>query len=493
MKLTSVKLIGFVSIAILILPFSFALASETNGVIDSTYKYAWSENIGWINFGCDNCNVHITDTEVTGNAWSDSYGWINLNPSGSGVINNNEGALSGQVWGENIGWIDFSGVTIDNSGYFNGHASGNITGSISFNCANNSSCGSSDFKLQTDWRPASIRSNSNGGGGIIQGTFDKPEAPSGGFRIAINNDADTTGSRIVNLSFNAGLNVKKIAISNTSSFIGASQDLYASTRKWDLCSKFAGTVELQNCIEGSHTVYVKFYTRFGRASKVFSDSIIYKKSSKKIGKQGQFVATMNFKRNLRPGDRGKDVKELQRFLNQIDAFRLVNKGPGSPGNETEFFGQLTFDALKKYQQANKEQILKPINLAMATGFFGSSTRFFMNSFIKSSAPKLLIANPKEAKPVLLGVSFKTLRFGMRNNGVKQLQQLLNLKADTQLGKDGLGSPGNETNYFGSLTREAVRRFQSKYSIVSFGDEQTTGYGLVGPKTRAKLKEVLGVE
>ena len=30
-----------------------ASASETNGTIDTTYKYAWGENIGWINFGCD--------------------------------------------------------------------------------------------------------------------------------------------------------------------------------------------------------------------------------------------------------------------------------------------------------------------------------------------------------------------------------------------------------------------------------------------------------
>ena len=37
-------------------------ASSTDGTIDSTYKYAWSENVGWINFGTTEGNVHITDS-----------------------------------------------------------------------------------------------------------------------------------------------------------------------------------------------------------------------------------------------------------------------------------------------------------------------------------------------------------------------------------------------------------------------------------------------
>jgi len=147
----------FALVIAVILPYGFASASETNGTIDSTYKYAWSENIGWVNFVCDNCNVSITDSAITGYAWSANYGWINLDPSGSGVSNDGAGTLSGSAWGENAGWIDFSGITIDSSGYFNGYASGTITGQISFNCSNTSSCGSSDFKVRTDWRPQSAR------------------------------------------------------------------------------------------------------------------------------------------------------------------------------------------------------------------------------------------------------------------------------------------------------------------------------------------------
>ncbi|MBU1092004.1 peptidoglycan-binding protein, partial [Patescibacteria group bacterium] len=51
---------------------------------------------------------------------------------------------------------------------------------------------------------------------------------------------------------------------------------------------------------------------------------------------------------------------------------------------------------------------------------------------------------------------------------------------------GVGSPGNETEYFGSLTEKAVQKFQEKHGIAKKGD---SGYGYVGPKTRAKIAEV----
>jgi hypothetical protein len=130
--------------------FVFAL----DGTIDSTYKYAWGENIGWINFGCPNCNVRVTDSGLTGYAWSENYGWINLSPPKGGVKNDGEGHLSGYAWAENLGWIDFGGVTINKNGEFLGYAIVLIDNSkISFNCLNTDSCSASDFKVKTDWLP----------------------------------------------------------------------------------------------------------------------------------------------------------------------------------------------------------------------------------------------------------------------------------------------------------------------------------------------------
>jgi hypothetical protein len=124
-------------------------ASTTSGTINTTNKYAWSENIGWVNFSPDQGNVRVTDQTVTGYIWSSNAGWINLAPTSAGVRNNSEGTLSGYAWGSYVGWINFSGVKINSSGKFTGTASGIVTGKINFNCTY--------CNVTTDWRPLSIR------------------------------------------------------------------------------------------------------------------------------------------------------------------------------------------------------------------------------------------------------------------------------------------------------------------------------------------------
>jgi len=134
-----------------------ALASETSGTIDSTNKYAWANNIGWINFKTDNGNVSITDSGITGYIWNENYGWINMDPTQSGVSVSAAGALSGNAWGEGTGWINFSGVSIDCSGNFSGSATGDIVGTVTFDCTN--------CAVSTDYRPQNCRSGGGGGGG----------------------------------------------------------------------------------------------------------------------------------------------------------------------------------------------------------------------------------------------------------------------------------------------------------------------------------------
>lgn len=128
--------------------------------MSSAHKYAWGEKTGWINFNPTHGNVVVTGTGMTGSAWNDIYGWINLHPTRGGVVNDGNGNLSGYAWGEQAGWINFNGVSIDSSGIFHGTASSDILGSISFNCARNNSCGSSNFYVQGEWlAPASSASS----------------------------------------------------------------------------------------------------------------------------------------------------------------------------------------------------------------------------------------------------------------------------------------------------------------------------------------------
>ncbi|MEY4723173.1 MAG: putative peptidoglycan binding domain [Candidatus Parcubacteria bacterium] len=78
-----------------------------------------------------------------------------------------------------------------------------------------------------------------------------------------------------------------------------------------------------------------------------------------------------------------------------------------------------------------------------------------------------------------------LRIGMTHPEVRMVQRLLNA-AGFVVAANGGGSPGNETDRFGALTRDAVRRFQCAKKIACDGNERTTGYGRVGPLTRALL-------
>ncbi len=78
---------------------------------------------------------------------------------------------------------------------------------------------------------------------------------------------------------------------------------------------------------------------------------------------------------------------------------------------------------------------------------------------------------------------KTLRQGVSGDEVRELQEFLKQFPD-------IYPEGLVTGYFGPLTEAAIQRLQEKQGIVSEGTALTTGYGQVGPKTRAQLNSLL---
>lgn len=143
--------------------------------IDAIYKYAWNDNIGWIDFYSTG-NVNVDATRLTGYA-SSSVGYIALdcatspNPPANcstdfpnwKISNDANGNLTGWAWNDAIGWISFDSGTAGSSypyqvsinsstGDFSGWAWNDNIGWISFNCAQPNICGASDYKVKTLWR-----------------------------------------------------------------------------------------------------------------------------------------------------------------------------------------------------------------------------------------------------------------------------------------------------------------------------------------------------
>lgn len=97
------------------------------------------------------------------------------------------------------------------------------------------------------------------------------------------------------------------------------------------------------------------------------------------------LAQSSFERNLSLGSRGQDVLALQKILNTDPDTRIADSGPGSPGEETSYFGNLTRQAVVKLQDKYSEEILKPVGLSNGTGFVGPSTRAKINTLIVGSS------------------------------------------------------------------------------------------------------------
>ena len=150
--------------------------------------------------------------------------------------------------------------------------------------------------------------------------------------------------------------------------------------------------------------------------------------------------TFSFQKNLKIGDNNQDVRQLQLLLNN-DADTLVSTiGTGSKGQESTYFGQLTANAVMRFQQKYRKDILDPSGISAPTGFIGLLTRNKLNQLIpvtattttgsvsnkvsgalplaKESLPRLYTITPQQIKagdPItLIGAGFEitnTLHIG----------------------------------------------------------------------------------
>jgi peptidoglycan hydrolase-like protein with peptidoglycan-binding domain len=75
--------------------------------------------------------------------------------------------------------------------------------------------------------------------------------------------------------------------------------------------------------------------------------------------------------------------------------------------------------------------------------------------------------------------YRSLYRGARGSDVASLQRFLRSTGDFTYPEI--------TNYYGSATERAVQNWQARNAVVSSGNAGSTGYGVVGPRTRAALQ------
>ena len=168
-------------------------------------------------------------------------------------------------------------------------------------------------------------------------------------------------------------------------------------------------------------------------------------------------------RSLFVGSQGKEVKALQQVL--------INDGFWeSEAEATGYFGPVTRQALVRFQEEYKRDILEPVDLEKGTGYFGSQTQDYFQSI------SLSVAEEEKA------TFNRNLGLGMSGDDVKTLQKIL-------ISEGVWESEVGVTGYFGSITKSAVIKYQEKYAaeiLEPLGLDKGTGF--VGPSTRAHLEK-----
>lgn len=271
---------------------------------------------------------------------------------------------------------------------------------------------------------------------------------------------------------------RQIAFSNRADFQGAKIVDLPELRSWNLCADENGNAT--DCAAGEKKMYIKMYDRCFDPSPHFTRTILYQP---KAATDLPITSAKKevFKRLLKVGSRGDDVKLLQQFLNQ-HGFPVTKKGPGSPGNETTYFGSLTREALTHFQKSNAKKIISGAKWKDTLGTLGNQTRAFVNGMVNLPVKKPVVTPTKQK------FTFNR-NLELRNQGsdVRELQKLLNSQGFV-LAQDGPGSPGNETDMFGALTWKALVKFQNANAQkILRGAEWKDPVGTFGTQTRGFVK------
>lgn len=162
-------------------------------------------------------------------------------------------------------------------------------------------------------------------------------------------------------------------------------------------------------------------------------------------------------RVLSQGIQHKDVSELQSNLKTLGYYTYKDI--------TNYFGPITRDALLNFQRSNGLEV---------DGYFGPASYNKMMELLRNGASKP--SEPKPSNPSNSGQvnSSRVLRLGLKGQDVKELQDALKALGYLKI--------NNTTDYFGSMTRQALMDFQRAMGL------EVDGY--FGPASLKKINDSL---
>lgn len=108
-------------------------------------------------------------------------------------------------------------------------------------------------------------------------------------------------------------------------------------------------------------------------AKTACDALSSRTASTSMPVAVQVPGSFRFSVPLAKGMRSGEVRRLQHFLNAHGFAVASGTELGAPGYETDLFGLLTEDAVKRFQAAYAAEILVPAGLTAPSGFFGPSS------------------------------------------------------------------------------------------------------------------------
>ncbi len=147
------------------------------------------------------------------------------------------------------------------------------------------------------------------------------------------------------------------------------------------------------------------YSGNNHSARVYANSPAFTVVSSRAGGGGGLYlpsTSTTLTRNVWRGMRGNDVKKLQQLFNSIQEFKLAESGPGSPGNETSYYGFLLESAVQNFQckygiacsgsaNSNGYGVVGPQTRVKIQGVFGASPPIYSAPVTPTPIPESTIS------------------------------------------------------------------------------------------------------